>query len=228
MTNKEKIECLSAKTRKLDMLVTSVKDMENYPMSFFNQSFGLVREILNLLHLTESEQVELLREQLAEHESIIKKTQEIQRVESLVVEVEDENEKENEKEEEVQVIQQVEASVIEEEKEEVQEVEAPVMKKEEEIVPQQKPEERQNISLNEVLERKKMSDFRKAFSLNDCFFFRRELFGGDEERMNNTIANIDKLDSYEASLDYINSEFEWDMANPVVSDFMKRIEKRFH
>ena len=223
MTNKEKIECLLAKTDKLDTLITSVKEMEIYPMSFFNQSFGLVREIQNLLHLTESGQVEFLKKQLAEHESIIKKAQEIQQVEGLVIEVEDEDEKDVQ----VQEVQQVESPVIEEEKEETQEVEAPVIEKEEEIVPQQKPEERQNISLNEILEKKSLADFRKAFSLNDRFFFKRELFGGDEEYMNNTIADIDKLNSYETSLEYINSEFKWDMDNPAVSDFMKRIEKRF-
>ena len=53
----------------------------------------------------------------------------------------------------------------------------------------------QASSLNDLLERKNLSDFRKAFSLNDRFRFRRELFGGSEELMNQVIADLNESKS---------------------------------
>ena len=59
-------------------------------------------------------------------------------------------------------------------------------------------------SLNDLLERQHLSDFRKAFSLNDRFRFRRELFSGSETLMNQVIAYLNEIKSYEESIAYIN------------------------
>ena len=83
------------------------------------------------------------------------------------------------------------------------------------------------VSINEILERKNLSDFRKAFSLNDRFYFRRELFAGDEVRMNQVIADLNDIHSYENSIDYLDKELKWNIDDKAVSDFIKLIEKRF-
>ena len=78
-----------------------------------------------------------------------------------------------------------------------------------------------------MLEKKNFSDFRKAFSLNDRFRFRRELFGGDEARMNKVINDLNDLHSYEDSVTYLNNELKWNIEDEAVADFIKLLEKRF-
>ena len=82
-------------------------------------------------------------------------------------------------------------------------------------------------SLNDLLERKNLSDFRKAFSLNDRFRFRRELFAGSEERMNQVIADLNEIKSYEASVAYIQKALNGNEEEAAVADFLQLIEKRF-
>ncbi|MCS3064474.1 hypothetical protein NXX40_20010 [Parabacteroides distasonis] len=70
------------------------------------------------------------------------------------------------------------------------------------------------------MEKKNLSDFRKAFSLNDRFRFRRELFGGNEEKMNKAISDLNDLSSYEESVTYLNK-----VLNP---EYRRRFRSRFH
>lgn len=85
----------------------------------------------------------------------------------------------------------------------------------------------QASSLNDLLERKNLSDFRKAFSLNDRFRFRRELFGGSEELMNQVIADLNEIKSYDASVAYIQKVLHGNGEETAVADFLQLIEKRF-
>jgi hypothetical protein len=89
------------------------------------------------------------------------------------------------------------------------------------------PAAKPSVSLNEALEKKNLSDFRKAFSLNDRFLFRKELFGGDEAKMNKVIADLNELPSYEASIRYLRDRQDWDSENETVAAFLKLLEKRF-
>ena len=82
-----------------------------------------------------------------------------------------------------------------------------------------------SISLNDILEKKNLSDFRKAFSLNDRFRFRRELFGGNEEKMNKAISDLNDLSSYEESVTYLNKVLNWNIEDASVADFIKLLEK---
>ncbi len=87
--------------------------------------------------------------------------------------------------------------------------------------------EKPSISLNEVLEKKNLSDFRKAFSLNDRFRFRRELFGGDEEKMNRAVCDLNELHTFEDSIAYLHNELKWNVDDAAVADFIQLLEKRF-
>ena len=82
-----------------------------------------------------------------------------------------------------------------------------------------------SISLNDILEKKNLSDFRKAFCFNDRFRFRRELFGGNEEKMNKAIADLNDLSSYEESVTYLNKVLNWNIEDASVADFIKLLEK---
>ncbi|MEG1544093.1 MAG: hypothetical protein RR382_06160, partial [Tannerellaceae bacterium] len=87
--------------------------------------------------------------------------------------------------------------------------------------------EKANISLNDIIEKKRLSDFRKAFSLNDRFRFRRELFGGDEVKMNIVIDDLNAINTFEESIAYINNVLKWNLENEQAADFIKLLEKRF-
>lgn len=87
--------------------------------------------------------------------------------------------------------------------------------------------EKQSVFLSDILEKKNLSDFRKAFSLNDRFRFRRELFGGNEEKMNKAITDLNDIHSYEESVTYLNNELKWNIEDEAVADFIKLLEKRF-
>ncbi|MDR1258382.1 MAG: hypothetical protein LBK65_03750 [Tannerellaceae bacterium] len=86
---------------------------------------------------------------------------------------------------------------------------------------------KQVVSLNDALEKKNLSDLRKALSLNDRFYFRQELFAGDEAKMNKVITDLNGLHSYEESVRYLNETQDWDMKNAVVAGFLALVEKRF-
>lgn len=96
-----------------------------------------------------------------------------------------------------------------------------------EDVPEDKPIENVNLSFNDILEKKNLSDIRKALSLNDRFRFRRDLFGGNEGKMNESIETLNHISSYEESIDYINKNLHWKTDDVAASDFIKMIEKRF-
>ena len=75
---------------------------------------------------------------------------------------------------------------------------------------------------------KERTDIRKTFSLNDHYLFKRELFNEDSVLMNKVIDDLNLLSDYEDCLSYINKEMHWwDKENPVVLDFIQRIEKNY-
>lgn len=84
-----------------------------------------------------------------------------------------------------------------------------------------------NIPLEELLSRRLTKDLKKAISLNDWFRFKRELFGGNENLMNSTIAYLNGLGSFDEADGYIRKAFSWDMDSMAAQDFMKILEKRF-
>lgn len=60
----------------------------------------------------------------------------------------------------------------------------------------------------------------KAFTLNDRFRFRRELFAGDDEDFQETLRLIADMDSYSEACDYLYNDMMWDRNDEVVEEFM--------
>jgi hypothetical protein len=197
MANKEKIDYLLLDIQKLETMVAKTRDAEIYPVSFFNQSFELAHNILKGLHALETLQIEQLRKQMEEHQMLIDSIPDIV-TSSIRTEV---------------VMPPSSVEVVSETQSE--KTEKPISN------------ERTGLFLNDLLEKNNLSDFRKAFSLNDRFRFRRELFGGDEERMNKAINELNELHSYEDSISYLNDELKWNIEDEAVADFIKLLEKRF-
>ena len=82
-------------------------------------------------------------------------------------------------------------------------------------------------TLNDVLEKKNLSDLRKAFSLNDHFRYRKELFDGNEDSMNKVINTLNNHQSLNESISYLEQKLHWDFTEPTVKDFVKKLEMRF-
>lgn len=222
MANKEKIDYLLLDIRELERLVAGMRDAEVYPVSFFGQTFDLTHKILKDLHSLEAAQIEMLRKQMEEHQALIQSippsvatpvqtAQEPPVIASAPIQAEAETVVE-----EPEVKQIVTEEVIKEVPHEETPVEEPVAVQPEPVMPPERP----GLFLNDLLEKKNLSDFRKAFSLNDRFRFRRELFGGDDADFTETLKLLADMDSYADACDYLYNDMMWDSSDPNVADFM--------
>ncbi len=94
-------------------------------------------------------------------------------------------------------------------------------------VTEEAPADNEPIRLDEKLARQYSRDLRKAFSLNDRFRFRRELFGNSDAEMNDTLNLVEAMLNREEACDYFYHDLQWDRDNPEVIDFMAIIDKHF-
>lgn len=241
MAQKENIDILLLYIHKLDETVTKMKGTEIYPASFFDQTMEMTSRIMEELHLIETNQIEALQKQLEAHKALLES---VTRKEHIVSNPVIKNKEEDVPSHEQPVPEPVQPRTIpvpplepvheEEKKEEPVEPEEIAPQPEEvKVQPKQEPaaqvptEQRQGLFLNDLIEKKNLSDFKKAFSLNDRFRFRRELFHNDEKEMERVVNELNDIQSYEASINYLNSELKWDMENQAVKDFILLLEKRF-
>lgn len=68
---------------------------------------------------------------------------------------------------------------------------------------------------------------RKAFSLNDRFRFKRELFENSDIVMNNTLDLVDAMSSFTEAEEYFYNDLHWDKESIEVIDFMFIIRNHF-
>ena len=236
MGDKEKMDYLLVDIRELEKLVASMRDAEIYPVSFFSQAYTTTQKIVDNLQSIEADQLALFKEQMEKHRALIKKAEILEAEAALVTQMQ-------EQESNYEPVQEMELPSVEELNEEKESVATPA----EVTVAAEKTVSEpaaslssasshattleqslpHSISLNEVIQKKFLADFRKAFSLNDRFRFRRELFGGDEGRMNEAISDLNELQSFEESITYLDKKLKWNVEDEAVADFIKLLEKRF-
>lgn len=236
MGDKEKMDYLLVDIRELEKLVASMRDAEIYPVSFFSQAYTTTQKIVDNLQSIEADQLALFKEQMEKHRALIKKAERLEAEAALVTQMQ-------EQEFTYEPVQEMELPSVEELNEEKESVATPA---EVTVVAEKTVSEPaaslssasshtttleqslpHSISLNEVIQKKFLADFRKAFSLNDRFRFRRELFGGDEGRMNEAISDLNELQSFEESITYLDKQLKWNVEDEAVADFIKLLEKRF-
>lgn len=211
MGNKDKIAALLADVDELERLIAERKEADAYPASFFERTFHLAHKIVIELHALEELQVEALRKQMEEHRRLIES---MPLGDTPVPEAALPREEAPAKMAEPVPLPRVEEERKAEEKEDTPPAPVTIA-------------EKPGRSLNDILEKKNLADFRKAFSLNDRFRFRRELFKGDEEAMNEAIEALNRIPSYEESVAYLSDVLKWDLEDAPVADFIKLLEKRF-
>lgn len=89
-------------------------------------------------------------------------------------------------------------------------------------------DEDETLTLDEVLQRSLSRDLHKAFSLNDRFRYRRELFANNDVEMNDTLNLVESMQSFEEAEDFFYGDLEWDKESPEVIDFMNVIKNHFY
>ena len=80
--------------------------------------------------------------------------------------------------------------------------------------------------LSSRLQTAPLNAISSGIGLNDKFLFIRELFKSDHILYNNTIKQLDTMDSLEKALDFINRSFDWNEKNETVQKFINLIHRR--
>lgn len=78
----------------------------------------------------------------------------------------------------------------------------------------------QPMRVDEKLQRTLSRDLRRAFSLNDRFRFRRELFHGNDALMDDALRRVEGMSAYAEAEHYFVNDLGWDADNPDAADFL--------
>lgn len=83
------------------------------------------------------------------------------------------------------------------------------------------------LRLDEKLQRSRSKDLKSAFSLNDTFRFRRELFGNSAAEMTDALHMVEAMHSFDEAEDYFYGDLGWDRESDDVKEFMEIIKNHF-
>lgn len=89
-------------------------------------------------------------------------------------------------------------------------------------------EDEPQANVSEAMQRNLSRDLHRAFSLNDRFRFRRELFANNDVELNDTLNLVETMKSFEEAEDFFYNDLEWDKESPEVVDFMNVIRNHFY
>lgn len=247
MSNQERLDQLIQHIDELAKLVNSIRGMEIYPVSFFSSAFDLTGKMQVDLHEMEIGQIELFDRQLREHREQIRAFEAKARPSFEAPAPEHASPTpppapQADEEEPIMRPTPMPAPVPEPQPDPAPTPEpTPVQSQTPQApanttpkptpipVPKMAPAplSHADTSLNDAIERTKLTDLRKAFTLNDRFRFCRELFDRDEARMNDTLSALNEAHSYSESLDLLRARVQWDFDGETATDFLKFIERRF-
>ena len=82
-------------------------------------------------------------------------------------------------------------------------------------------------TISSVLANKKIEDIKQGINIGDRFRFQRELFNGNGEVMNKTIAYLNQLQKYEEAMSFLKAKFNWTADNNHADDFMQIVKRRY-
>ena len=83
------------------------------------------------------------------------------------------------------------------------------------------------LRVDEKLQRDLSRDLRKAFSINDRFRFRRELFENSDALMADALDMVESMHSMDEAEDYFYNELGWEPDNDEVAAFMAVVKHHF-
>ena len=71
-----------------------------------------------------------------------------------------------------------------------------------------------------------VTDIRQAVSIGDRFLFQRELFGGNAEKLQQTLVELNNLHSLDEAMAHVD-RFGWDKQSPTYELFLNVLRRRF-
>lgn len=230
MSNQERLDQLIQHIDELAQLTASIRGTEIYPVSFFSRAFELTGKMQVDLHEMEIGQIELFDRQLRQHREQIRAFE--TKARPAFEAPTPEQASPTPMPAPVPESQPDPAPTPEPTPVQSQTPQAPANTTPKPTpipVPKMAPAplSHADTSLNDAIERTKLTDLRKAFTLNDRFRFCRELFDRDEARMNDTLSALNEAHSYSESLDLLRARVQWDFDGETATDFLKFIERRF-
>jgi hypothetical protein len=221
MEYKDKCDKIVFLTESLKKLVDRQFSVGTIEMDFTSKAMALTNEIQMALFAIENETNRMISEhviEITQENERLKQTKErlLNIIESLEVKPADKSEKEE------PVIKQI----VQEEKTEPVEISEPEPETETKIIADSTIGNTTR-PLNEIIEKKALADIRRSLSLNDRFRYRRELFGGSDEKMNSALERLNAFTSADESISYIKNTLGWNTEDEAAAEFIKLIEKRF-
>lgn len=84
-----------------------------------------------------------------------------------------------------------------------------------------------SLRMDEMLSRREAQDLRRAFTLNDKFRYRRELFGSNDALFADTLNTLSTMHSLGEALDFLYKDMGWDPEDDNVKDFVATITNHF-
>lgn len=194
MTYKKELDKFTELSRKLDAGLLQCNDKEILPLSFFSQSYDILKEMMTLLQSIEELQVSKMQEQLNFHKKFLEEQISRSVVTSTVIEKAVPELKEEEPKEVSQV------SVNEETKDELHPKDEPVSSK------------------------KAPHSYQWKMSISDRFLFLKGLFASDKEVMETVMKDLETLSSLSEAVIYLDERFGWDWEEEVPSIFKFLLE----
>lgn len=217
MAYKEKLEHLLSDIQSLETLVRGMQEEDGLSALSLARAGNWAYAVLEKLKTLENEQIQQL------HIRLVEQQEELNHLQALTEQYQKRTEESQQTLSQAQATHKVPIRI---------ELNVPIQKEDplyEEKAEEPTPSvtEKSNVLLQDVLAKQTMADLRKAFSLNDRFRFRRELFGGDEAQMNQTLADLNAMPSLDMAKQYLHERMAWDWQSESVLDFIKLLEKRF-
>jgi hypothetical protein len=83
------------------------------------------------------------------------------------------------------------------------------------------------MRVDEMLTRREARDLRKAFTLNDKFRFRRELFANNDAVFADTLNLLSAMQNLDEAMEYMRDDLGWDMESEDVKDFVNIVSNHF-
>lgn len=251
----EYIDKLLQNLQSLEAKVSAIKQEETVSFSFFRDAFQRGQEVMNLLHDLEMLQIEDMKRQMEKLVLFLSESENKKPVEvTKPIEYEEQNiESAIEEPEEIidvekQVFSEETEKLVREEKIARKNVYAEGItlptytnprniepKKEEvveevHVVDQDEPVEEKPVirSVNDIIQAPPAKlDVKRSLSLNDRFYYQRELFDNDREAMNSMMLRINAFDNYEDTERYLREKTSWDFKDEKVKSFLELLKKGF-
>ena len=221
----EYIDRLLQNLQSLEAKVSAIKQDESVSFSFFRDAFQKGQEVMRLLHELEMFQIEDMKHQMEKLMLFLSESRSRKPAEEVKpLECEDEI---------------VDSSAAEERKfvdtrknTYAEGIALPAYTNPRNTEPKKEEasEEFSGVarSVNDVIQAPPPRlDIKRGLSLNDRFYFQRELFDNDREAMNTMMIRLNAFDNYGDTERYLREKTSWDFKDERVKSFLELLKKGF-